>query len=84
MPQRTGGGSIVNVAAIRSIVAGGNMVQCDTTKAAVAGLTRAMARDHAADGIRVNAVHERRAAAAGRTAEEPVREGGLVPFDHVV
>jgi len=32
------------------------MVQYDTTKAAVAGLTRAMAQDHAADGIRVNAV----------------------------
>ena len=28
----------------------------DTTKAAVAGLTRAMALDHAAEGIRVNAV----------------------------
>ncbi len=74
-----GGGSIVNVASIRSIVAGGNMVQYDTTKAAVAGLTRAMAQDHAAEGIRVNAVcpgpiftrfHERRAAAAGRTAED--------------
>jgi len=51
-----GGGSIVNVASIRSIVAGGNMVQYDTTKAAVAGLTRAMAQDHAAEGIRVNAV----------------------------
>jgi len=77
--RRGGGGSIVNVASIRSIVAGGNMVQYDTTKAAVAGLTRAMAQDHAADGIRVNAVcpgpiftrfHERRAAAAGRTAED--------------
>ena len=77
--RETGGGSIVNVAAIRSVVAGGNMVQYDTTKAAVAGLTRAMALDHAADGIRVNAVcpgpiftrfHERRAEAAGRTHED--------------
>jgi NAD(P)-dependent dehydrogenase (short-subunit alcohol dehydrogenase family) len=77
--RETGGGSIVNVASIRSVVAGGNMVQYDTTKAAVAGLTRAMALDHAGDGIRVNAVcpgpiftrfHERRAAAAGKTAEE--------------
>jgi NAD(P)-dependent dehydrogenase (short-subunit alcohol dehydrogenase family) len=77
--RETGGGSIVNVASIRSVVAGGNMVQYDTTKAAVAGLTRAMALDHAAEGIRVNAVcpgpiftrfHERRAADAGKSAEE--------------
>jgi NAD(P)-dependent dehydrogenase (short-subunit alcohol dehydrogenase family) len=74
----TGGGSIVNVASIRAVVAGGNMVQYDTTKAAVAGLTRAMARDHAAENIRVNAVcpgpiftpfHERRAAAADKSPE---------------
>ncbi len=83
--RRTGGGSIVNVASIRAAVAGDNMPQYDTTKAAVAGLTRAMARDHAADGIRVNAVcpgpiftrfHERRAAAAGKTFEEFKAEFG--------
>lgn len=83
--RQTGGGSIVNVASIRSVVAGGNMVQYDTTKAAVAGLTRAMALDHAADGIRVNAVcpgpiftrfHERRAAAAGKTFEQFKAEFG--------
>jgi len=77
--RQTGGGSIVNVASIRSVVAGGNMVQYDTTKAAVAGLTRAMALDHAGEGIRVNAVcpgpiftrfHERRAATAGKTFEQ--------------
>jgi NAD(P)-dependent dehydrogenase (short-subunit alcohol dehydrogenase family) len=76
---RTGGGSIVNVASIRAVAAGDKMVQYDTTKAAVAGLTRSMARDHAAEGIRVNAVcpgpiftrfHERRATAAGQTFEE--------------
>jgi NAD(P)-dependent dehydrogenase (short-subunit alcohol dehydrogenase family) len=73
--QRAGGGSIVSTASVRSVVAGTNTVQYDTTKAAVAGLTRAMARDHAADGIRVNAVgpgpiltrfHQKRAADAGR------------------
>jgi NAD(P)-dependent dehydrogenase (short-subunit alcohol dehydrogenase family) len=77
--RQTGGGSIVNVASIRAVVAGGNMAQYDTTKAAVAGLTRAMALDHAAEGIRVNAVcpgpiftrfHERRAAAAGKTFDQ--------------
>lgn len=83
--QRAGGGSIVSTASIRSIVAGYNTVQYDTTKAAVAGLTRAMARDHAADGIRVNAVgpgpiltrfHERRAADAGRQLDEFTEEFG--------
>ena len=54
--RRTGGGSIVNVASIRALVAGPAMPQYDTTKAAVTGLTRSMARDHAGEGIRVNAV----------------------------
>jgi NAD(P)-dependent dehydrogenase (short-subunit alcohol dehydrogenase family) len=76
--RQNGAGSIVNVASIRAIVAGGNMVQYDTTKAAVLGLTRGLAMDHAADGIRVNAVgpgpiftrfHERRAQTAGQTLE---------------
>ena len=75
---RTGGGSIVNVASVRAVVAGDKMAQYDTTKAAIAGLTRSMARDHAGQGIRVNAVcpgpiftrfHERRATAAGQTFE---------------
>ena len=52
----TGGGSIVNVASHRALVAGPKTVQYDTTKAAVAGLTRSMARDHAEDGVRVNSV----------------------------
>jgi NAD(P)-dependent dehydrogenase (short-subunit alcohol dehydrogenase family) len=74
-----GGGSIVNVASIRAVVAGGRMVQYDTTKAAVAGLTRALALDHATEGIRVNAVcpgpiftrfHERRAVETGKSADE--------------
>src|SRR6476646_6101095 len=73
------GGAIVNTASVRSIVAGGGNLQYDTTKAAVAGLTRALAADHAADGIRVNAVgpgpifapfHQNRIAAAGQTVEQ--------------
>ncbi len=76
---RTGGGSVVNVTSGRAVKAGGDMVQYDTTKAAILGLTRGMARDHAAEGIRVNAVapgpiftrfHEERARAAGKTFEE--------------
>src|SRR5467141_2584998 len=54
--RRDKGGAIVNVASVRSVVAGGGNLQYDTTKAAVAGLTRALAADHSPDGIRVNAV----------------------------
>ena len=54
--RQAGGGSIVNVASVRSVVTGGKTTQYDTTKAAVAGLTRRMAMDHAPDRIRVNAV----------------------------
>jgi NAD(P)-dependent dehydrogenase (short-subunit alcohol dehydrogenase family) len=44
--RRNKGGAIVNVASGRSVVAGGGNRQYDTTKAAVAGLTRALAADH--------------------------------------
>ncbi len=77
--RQGGGGSIVNVASVRSVTSVGKTTQYDTTKAAVAGLTRGMACDHAADGIRVNAVcpgpiytpfHERRIREQGRTFEQ--------------
>jgi 2-hydroxycyclohexanecarboxyl-CoA dehydrogenase len=73
------GGAIVNLASVRSVITGGGTPQYDTTKAAIAGFTRALAADHAADGIRVNAVgpgpiftpfHQRRIAAAGETVEQ--------------
>src|SRR5205809_888913 len=76
---RQGGGSIVNVASVRSVTSIGKTTQYDTTKAAVAGLTRGMAADHAAEGIRVNAVcpgpiytpfHAKRIQALGRTFEQ--------------
>ena len=77
--RQGGGGSIVNVASVRSVTSVGKTTQYDTTKAAVAGLTRGMAVDHAPDGIRVNAVcpgpiltpfHERRTATLGRTLDQ--------------
>jgi NAD(P)-dependent dehydrogenase (short-subunit alcohol dehydrogenase family) len=77
--RQAGGGAIVNIASVRSIIAGGGTLQYDTTKAAVAGLTRALAADHSAEGIRVNAIgpgpiftpfHARRIAAAGQTVEQ--------------
>jgi meso-butanediol dehydrogenase / (S,S)-butanediol dehydrogenase / diacetyl reductase len=77
--KQAGGGSIVNVASVRSVTSVGKTTQYDTTKAAVAGLTRGMAADHAPEGIRVNAVcpgpiytpfHERRIKEMGRTFEQ--------------
>src|SRR5262245_2063432 len=77
--RQAGGGSIVNVASVRSVTSVGKTTQYDTTKAAVAGLTRGLAADHAAEGIRVNAVcpgpiftpfHERRTRELGRTLEQ--------------
>jgi NAD(P)-dependent dehydrogenase (short-subunit alcohol dehydrogenase family) len=73
------GANIVNVASIRSIIAGRKTVQYDTIKAAILGLTRSVARDHARDGLRVNAVgpgpiytdfHAGRAKSLGQTDEE--------------
>jgi NAD(P)-dependent dehydrogenase (short-subunit alcohol dehydrogenase family) len=77
--RQGGGGNIVNVASVRSVTSVGKTTQYDTTKAAVAGLTRGMAADHASEGIRVNAVcpgpiytpfHEKRIRELGRTFEQ--------------
>ena len=77
--RRDKGGAIVNVASVRSVVAGGGNLQYDTTKAAIAGLTRALAADHSPEGIRVNAVgpgpiftpfHQRRIEAAGQSVAQ--------------
>ena len=77
--RRAGGGSIVNMASSLAVVAGNNTLQYDTSKAAVTGLTRGLARDHAADSIRVNAVcpgpiftpfFVQRAAEVGKTLDE--------------
>ena len=82
---RGGGGSIVNMASIRSMIAGSRTVQYDTSKAAILGLTRSMARDHAAEGIRVNAVgpgpiftdfHRQRAKDLGQSEAQYVQAFG--------
>lgn len=84
--QRNGGGVIVNMASVRSLVAGPRSIQYDTSKAGILGLTRGLARDHAADNIRAVAIgpgpvytpfHEQRARDAGQTDDEFKTEFGL-------
>jgi NAD(P)-dependent dehydrogenase (short-subunit alcohol dehydrogenase family) len=53
---RSGGGAIVNTASGWGLVGGRQAVSYCASKAAVVNMTRAMALDHAADGIRVNCV----------------------------
>lgn len=54
--RRRGGGSIVIVSSVQAFASQTSVAAYSTSKAALNGLTRAMALDHAADGIRVNAV----------------------------
>jgi NAD(P)-dependent dehydrogenase (short-subunit alcohol dehydrogenase family) len=54
--RRQGGGAIVNNASDWGLVAGESAVAYCASKGAVVQMTRAMALDHARDGIRVNAV----------------------------
>ncbi|MEM1420800.1 MAG: SDR family oxidoreductase [Pseudomonadota bacterium] len=51
-----GGGAIVNLASCWGVRPGPNHAVYCMTKAALASLTQCMARDHAGDGVRVNAV----------------------------
>ena len=51
-----GGGAIVNVASVVALVGLKNRAAYCASKGAVVALTRALAVDHVADGIRVNAV----------------------------
>jgi NAD(P)-dependent dehydrogenase (short-subunit alcohol dehydrogenase family) len=54
--RRCGGGTIVNIASANSFIAEPAIAAYCASKAAVLGLTRSLALDHAADGIRANAI----------------------------
>ncbi len=54
--REAGGGAIVNTSSTWGLYPGPDHLAYCTSKAAVAALTRNLGRDHAADGIRVNAV----------------------------
>ena len=51
-----GGGSIVNIASVLSMVGARNRVAYSASKGAVMAMTKAMALDHAAENIRVNCI----------------------------
>ena len=51
-----GGGSIVVMSSVQAFSSQAQVAAYSSSKAALNGLTRAMALDHAADGIRVNVV----------------------------
>jgi NAD(P)-dependent dehydrogenase (short-subunit alcohol dehydrogenase family) len=57
LPMRaSGGGSIVNIASVLSMVGARNRVAYSASKGAVLAMTKAMALDHAAENIRVNCI----------------------------
>ena len=54
--RSTGGGSIINLASVHSLLQEPGMLVYEAAKAGVVGMTRQMATDFGADGIRVNAI----------------------------
>jgi len=54
--RASGGGSIVNIASVLSMLGARNRVAYAASKGAVMAMTRAMALDHAAENIRVNCI----------------------------
>ncbi|HEY3879859.1 MAG TPA: SDR family oxidoreductase [Trebonia sp.] len=76
--RRGGGGAIVNVASAQATASQRNVVAYTASKGAIVAMTRAMAVDHAPDGIRVNSVSPGsvdtpmlRAAARDVSADDP-------------
>jgi NAD(P)-dependent dehydrogenase (short-subunit alcohol dehydrogenase family) len=69
--KKSGGGSIIHIASqMATVGAAGDTAYC-ATKAALLGLARGMALDHAVDGIRVNTLSP-----GGIATEQMVREFG--------
>jgi len=71
-----GGGAIVNIASDWALVGGRNAFAYCASKGAVAQMTRAMALDHAGEGIRVNAICPGDTATAMLESGATTRVGG--------
>lgn len=56
MRQQGGGGAIVNMSSANAVIAERYLSVYSATKGAIAQLTKGMALDHAAEGIRINAI----------------------------
>jgi NAD(P)-dependent dehydrogenase (short-subunit alcohol dehydrogenase family) len=54
--RAAGGGSIINIGSVLSLLGARNRVAYSASKGAVVAMTRAMALDHAAENIRVNCI----------------------------
>jgi NAD(P)-dependent dehydrogenase (short-subunit alcohol dehydrogenase family) len=69
--RKAGGGSIINLASVAGMRGGTPALLYPTSKGAVIQLSRAMAAQHALEGIRVNAI------APGMVYTPMVQEGGM-------
>jgi NAD(P)-dependent dehydrogenase (short-subunit alcohol dehydrogenase family) len=92
--RRNGGGAIVNVSSGQAVASQRNVVAYTASKGAIVAMTRAMAVDHAGDGVRVNSVCPGsvdtpmlRAAAREVSPEDPDRAiaewGSMYPIGRV-
>lgn len=68
-----GAGSIINIASVAGVVGGHPHLLYPTSKGAVVNMTRAMAAQHGAEGIRVNCI------APGMVYTPMVYAGGMTP-----
>ena len=89
MQAQSGGGSIINIGSISGESADRQMAVYNASKGAVHALTRAIATDHGADGIRCNAIAPgwiatRLADAAFELAEDPEAARGEAVAQHPV
>ncbi len=71
--RKVGGGSIVNIASAAGLIGGHPSLLYPTSKGAVVNMTRAMATQHGAEGIRVNCV------APGMVYTPMVSSRGMTP-----
>jgi 3alpha(or 20beta)-hydroxysteroid dehydrogenase len=75
--REAGGGSIVNVASIFGLNGAEGYVAYTASKAAIVAMTKTAALEHAADGIRVNAICP---GGVSTPMNEHEPEGGVVPL----